>query len=221
MTTSVALLRLPDLPGVPAALSGRCTVHLRVAHVGPAAEGERLVAPMRAAAPGLIDTLCEMPYSAVGTIRNDPVGPLPAWDRGCLLRELPADAIDALLAAAGPQRGELPLIMVEIRQLGGAMFRQPDPPNCAGGRDAAFSLVVIGAFPPPLQDIVPRLGGEVISALAPWATGDTHANFGAPAREPGGAARAWALRDYERLLGVKSAYDPGNLFGTGCPLLSR
>lgn len=221
MTTSVALLRLPDLPAVPEPLRGRCVVHLRVAHVGPAADGERLVAPMRAAAPILIDGVAEMPYAAVGSIHNDPTDPLPAWDGGCLLRELPAEAVDALLAAAGPQLGDLPLIMVEIRQLGGVMSRQPDPPNCAGGRDAAFSLVVVGAFPPPLREIVPHLGAGVLSAVGPWSTGGTHANFGAAAYQDGGAARAWTARDYQRLQAIKRAYDPANLFGTGYAIQPR
>src|SRR5436190_3401949 len=47
MTTSLALMRLPDLPFVPPPLAGKLTVHLRVVYVGDPAEGARLLAPMR------------------------------------------------------------------------------------------------------------------------------------------------------------------------------
>jgi FAD/FMN-containing dehydrogenase len=218
MTTSVALLRLPDLPEVPAPLRGRCAVHLRVAHVGAAADGERLVAPMRAAAPAFIDAVADMPYTAVGSIHNDPADPLPMRDRGCLLRELTAETVEAVLSAAGPQHPDLPLIVVEIRHLGGAMARQPDPPNCAGGRDAAFAALVVGAFPPPLRDIVPHLSATVLSALAPWSTGGTHANFGGVPDGAAEAARAWTAQAYQRLLAIKQSYDPANLFGAGCAI---
>jgi hypothetical protein len=52
---------------------------------------------------------------------------MPGWDRGVLLRKLPAAAIDALLDVAGPQI-QTPLIVVEIRQLGGAL-------SAAGGAE--------------------------------------------------------------------------------------
>src|SRR3954454_11757974 len=50
MTSSIALLRLPDIEQVPPPLRGRLTVHLRIAYVGEPCWGEKLVAPMRAAA---------------------------------------------------------------------------------------------------------------------------------------------------------------------------
>lgn len=48
----------------------------------------------------------------------DPTDSMPVWERGATLRELPAEAVDELLAAAGPGV-EVPLIMVEVRHLGG------------------------------------------------------------------------------------------------------
>ncbi len=49
--TSLAVLRLPDLPSVPPPLAGRTTVAVRYAWVGDAAEGEAAVAPMADVAP--------------------------------------------------------------------------------------------------------------------------------------------------------------------------
>jgi hypothetical protein len=79
MTASVALLRLSPLDIVPEPLRGTLAVHVRIAFLGSAAEGARLVAPMRQVGPALIDTVGEMPYQAVGSIHADPPVPLPVY----------------------------------------------------------------------------------------------------------------------------------------------
>ncbi|CPU61794.1 FAD linked oxidase domain-containing protein [Mycobacteroides abscessus] len=68
VTTSVAVLALPDLPFVPEHLRGRTVLALRFAYPGDPAEGERLAAPLRALAPALADTVGELPVTAVATI---------------------------------------------------------------------------------------------------------------------------------------------------------
>jgi hypothetical protein len=51
---------------VPAPIAGRCTVAVRFAWVGDTAEGERVLAPMRAAAPVLLGAVEPMPYTQIG-----------------------------------------------------------------------------------------------------------------------------------------------------------
>ena len=211
--SSVALLRLPDLPLVPEPLRGRLTVHLRYAYVGDAAEGARLFAPMRDAAPALIDTVEIMPHEAIGSIHNDPTEPMPAWDRGILLRDLPEEAVDVLLDAAGPQ-ADVPLVMVEIRHLGAALMSQPVVPSSAGGRDAQFAVTVIGPLPPPLASVVPAIGNGLLSSLTPWSAG-THANFAGGDSATENEGLAWDPATYQRLQHIKRRYDPADVFRSG------
>ncbi|MEU4196983.1 FAD-binding oxidoreductase [Kribbella sp. NPDC026611] len=75
-TSSIALLRLPAVPDVPEPPRGRLTAHVRIAHLGSAEQGERLVAPLRGVAPALIDSVGEMPYSAVARIHEDTTVPV-------------------------------------------------------------------------------------------------------------------------------------------------
>ncbi|MFF4761317.1 hypothetical protein [Streptomyces sp. NPDC001292] len=84
-TTSVAVQRLPDTSGLPDVLRAAFVLHVRVGHLGPADEGERLVAPLRGAAVPLLDTLEEHPFEQVGEIHRDPVRPAPVWEAsiGC------------------------------------------------------------------------------------------------------------------------------------------
>ena len=102
-TTSMALLRLPDLPEVPAPLRGRLSVHLRFVYIGEDEQGAALIAPMREVAQPLVDMVATTPYSAIASVHQDPVDPLPVWDGSALLREFPAAAVDALW----PPRGRM------------------------------------------------------------------------------------------------------------------
>ncbi len=233
MTSSVALLRLPDAPEVPESLRGRLTVHVRIAFTGPADEGERLVRPLRASGTPLADTVAEMPYAAVADIHQDPTHPLPYDERNIVLRELSDEAVEALLRAAGPgsRCGDL---MVELRHLGGALARPAEPPNAVGVRDGAYTLSTLS--PPGTPD-------AVLPPMEPWGTGRRYLNFlagagtvgpdtaGADPAGPGsadaesaGAGSAADCFDPEtlaRLARVKAEYDPGNVFRLGHTIAPR
>ncbi|MEU7736350.1 FAD-binding oxidoreductase [Streptomyces griseus] len=202
MTSSVALLRLPDVPDVPEFLRGTFAAHVRIAFTGRAEEGERLVRPLRECGTPLADTVGEMPYTAVADIHQDPVHPLPYHERNIVLRELGSDAMEALLraAGAGSSCGDL---MVEVRHLGGALSRPAEVPNAVGARDGAFTLATLS--PPDSPDVV-------LGAMEPWGTGRRYLNFLAGADTAGSAAECFDLETLGRLARVKAAVDPGNLF---------
>jgi hypothetical protein len=122
-TSSIAVQRLPSLPDLPKPLQGASVLHMRFTHLGSAAEGAALFAPMRAIAPTVLD--------AVHLHRHGPPrppDPMPYWDRTTMLRELPSEAIDAFVALTGPD-SHCPLTTVEIRRLGGAVDREPVIPT--------------------------------------------------------------------------------------------
>lgn len=210
-STSVALTRLPDVDPVPAPLRGTLSVHLRYIHVGNPAEGAALLAPMRAVATPLMDLVEESPYAAIASVHMDPEGPMPERDDSALLSAFPAEAVDAVLAAAGPGT-DVPLIIVEIRRLGGAMGREPAVANAVGGRDAAFSVVVVGPYPPPLREAVDAAVASVLSAVEPWSTGRTQINFQGSAISNDAIRRAWPDSIWERLAAVKQTWDPEGRF---------
>jgi len=216
MSTSFVLLRLPDLPVVPEPLRGTLTVHVRIAYLGTAEEGEKLVAPLRAAAPPLIDTVAEMPFSAIATIHNDPTEPCAAVDRSMLLRELPAEAIDALVDLAGPDvAADDALMMVEIRHLGGALSREPAVPNAVGHRSAAFNLFVASIVLPVEGDAerIRAIAQRVLDRFRPWGTGGSYLNFMATEDvTPDRVRAAYDADSFDRLLRTKQVYDPHNTF---------
>ena len=211
VTTSVALLRLPPSDDVPPPLRGVVSLALRFGYAGPADRGEALLAPMRKVAVPLLDSVGPMSYAAVDRIHMDPTEPMPAVVRGGLLRSMPADLIDTLLAVAGPEV-DVPLAVVELRLMGGALGRPAAIPNAVAGRDGAYSLSVIAPAPPPLAAIAPAATAAVIDALEPWSTGTSLVNFAGHARE---ASSLWTPDVLERLRRVKASADPQDLFGGG------
>ena len=212
-STSVALLQLPPDPALPEPLRGRYVVHVRFVHLGPATDGEALLAPMRAVAAPLLDAVTEMPYAAIDAVHMDPPQPLPFADRGAALAELPAEAVDALLAAAGPDAGS-PLTIVELRLLGGAIARAPEVPNAVTGRGTAFSLFAIGVAAGPQAGAVPGALDAVVAAVRPWTSGAL-VNF------PSGADDPWEGPDRDRLEAIVTRHDPDGVFATNLALARR
>jgi len=203
VTTSVALLQLPPMPGVPDVLAGRLTVAVRIAHVGDPEQGAALVAPMRAAAQPLLDGVGVMPYTAVDMIHSDPVDPMPAAEQYSLLRGLDDGAVDALVASAGGGSGST-LVVTELRHLGGALAREGDVPSALCWRDSAFTLLTVGIAAPPTLEAALASSGRVHGALAPWRTGATLPNFG-------GGSSAYDGPTLARLRGLVARLDPAGV----------
>ncbi|MFE1440810.1 bagremycin/ferroverdin biosynthesis FAD-dependent oxygenase BagG/FevA2 [Streptomyces sp. NPDC058739] len=203
LTSSLALLRLPDVEAIPPFLRGTLTVHIRIAYLGSAEDGDKLVAPLRESGPLVFDTLAEMPYTRCGEIHNDPTEPIPYNERSSMLRELDGTAIDALLELAGPGADCIDLV-VELRQLGGAVGRPPEVPNAVDHRDAAFALSTLS-----LPDNRPPL---VVDGMAAWSTGRRYLNFLASPDTAHLAESGYEPATYARLAGIKAQVDPDNLF---------
>ena len=212
LTASFALLRLPALPFVPEPLQGRFTVHVRIAYLMRATEAEDLIAGLRAAAPTLIDSVREMPFTDATSIHADPVDPLPTYECSVQLADFPPEAEDALIAAAGPE-ADTPALMVEIRQLGGALAREPEEPNAVGNRHAQFQLLAVAAGAPGMEKTFRPGLQSLVDALAPWGTGTTQINFLTGYDiTPEAVSKAYEPETYERLVQTKTEYDPQNLF---------
>jgi FAD/FMN-containing dehydrogenase len=212
-STSLAILQLPPLPDVPPPLAGKMTVAVRFASVAQAAEAEPLLAPLRAAATPILDSVATTPYAAVGSIHADPTDPMPGHEASGLLRELTPETIAALLAVAGPE-SRSPQAIVELRQLGGALAREPRHKSAFCHRGAAFSVLAIGVLAPEIAEIVPAHGAAVIAAMEPWATGGKLPNF-APSADPAEIALAYDEDTVAWLGALADQHDPDGVLRVG------
>jgi FAD/FMN-containing dehydrogenase len=212
--TSVALLNVPPDPRLPEPLRGVSVVAVRFTHLGSPGEGAALLAPVRAVATPLMDTVAELPYPAIDAVHMDPTDPMPAWDRGTSLAELTADTVQTVLAHSGAAS---PLAMVEIRLLGGAVARRPEVPNAVAGRDAAFGVFTVGILAGPEPQLVPAASAALVEALRPWAAPGGLVNFLGQA-SPDRVGALWSPADRKRLLATARAVDPEGTFATAVVL---
>lgn len=216
MCSAFTLLRLPPVPEIPEPLRGGFWARVAIAWPGDLAEGERLLAPIRAAAPVTVDTVEEMPYAAVDRIHMEPQDPLPARESCALILDLTPEAIDTFLAQVGPQAPACPLLLVEIRHMGGALSRPARLEDAICARDANYLLETVGVLAaPPAAEAIEQATTALHTAMSPYGTGRTMVNIhGTPGNDTD-RARAWSPEVYNRLRQDKSTYDPANLLRFG------
>ena len=212
-STSAALLQLPEMPGVPPMLAGKLTLAVRFATTADPDTGARLLAPMRAVAAPMLDAVGPMPYAAIGAIHADPPVPMPVHEGTTLLRDLADGTIDAIVSATGPDSGS-PLVVVELRQLGGAFADEPAVRSALCHRDAAFNLYSVGVLAPPIADLVVSTSIALITAVELWSTGTVLPNFGASA-DPAVIRRCYDEDTYAWLAALAAQLDPRGVLATG------
>jgi FAD/FMN-containing dehydrogenase len=214
LTSSIVFLRAPDLPFVPEFMRGRLTASIRISFLGPATDGEELIAPLRAAAPVLADTVATIPHAQIASITNDPSEPAAAAEHFAVLDELSPSAVDAILDATGSDSGS-PVTMVNLTHLGGALGRAPEVANAVGRRDAAFALFALTVVPPGQVGMSAGTdkGLELVRRLTPPGGGRKHPGYLSPADASTESVRlAYDEPTYARLRAAKTAYDPHNMF---------
>ncbi|CAM5447448.1 FAD-binding oxidoreductase [Leifsonia shinshuensis] len=213
-TTSVVLLRVPDVDGPPPPLRGRTVLSVRFAYPGDASEGERLFAPIRAAAPVFLDFVGEIPTTAVATIHNDPEEGAPAWIRGFMLDDFDLADGDALFDVAGPSV-DSPFLALEIRQLGGAARRDTRDGTAVGGRDSGYALSAIAADPATFGTTAPAAAEAITRALEHRISAITNVNWAADLTDPAVFAATWPAEVRARLSEARATYDPERVFAFG------
>ena len=208
VTTSLRLFRLPPLPELPDLLRGRELVVVDGAVLGSDEEAEAVLAPLRALAPE-VDTFGRVPAEALVRVHMDPEGPTPATSGTLTLAELPGEAVARMLDLVGPGRTS-PLLMAELRQLGGALGRPHPDAGVLTHLEGAYVLFAGGiAATPETGAAVHAAAAELVAAMTPWGSDRTYLNF---EEEPTDVSRGYAPEAWEVLQGVRSAVDPDGRF---------
>jgi FAD/FMN-containing dehydrogenase len=204
VTTSFRLLNVPPLPEIPEPFRGRHLVVLDGAYDGPADEGAAVLAPLRALGPE-IDLWGPMPAAGLQQIHMDPPEPMPGVSTHATLDDLSAEDVAELLRVAGPGSGS-PLMMVELRQLGGALSRHDPEAGAKSALDGTFVFFAAGLpMDAEVAAALQQAFADVRGALAYCERGTLYANF---AEEPVPAEEVWGRDELAALRAVKAHYDP-------------
>jgi FAD/FMN-containing dehydrogenase len=210
--TCAALLRMaPPAPWLPAEVHGKPIVALVVCHSGSVEEGEKQVAPIKAFGSPVGDVLQRRSYTSQQSFLDatQPKGRRYYW-KSEYLPGLGPELLAKVIEHA--ERLVSPHSAVVLFPIGGTLGSLPGDHSAAGNRDAVSVLNITAAWERSEDD-----AANIEWAQAAWrdmrrfSTGSAYINF---MTEEEGEERIRAAYggNYERLVDVKTRWDPGNLF---------
>jgi FAD/FMN-containing dehydrogenase len=204
ITTSARIIQVPPVPEIPEIVRGRQIVVIDGAALGDEYSASQALAPLRALEPE-IDTFAMISPAALSHIHMDPEHPVPGIGDHALLDALPADGVDRLVKACGPDSGSA-LTMVELRHLGGALARPGS--GALSTIPGEYMLFAVGS--PMSPELVAPIRASIARAKAAVvASGRQYPNF---ADQPADPAAFYGYEAYLRLREIKAQVDPDDLF---------
>jgi FAD/FMN-containing dehydrogenase len=213
VNTLMALGVIPPDPHVfPEAIHGRPMAVFGALYAGPAAEGERILQPLRDFGVPLMDASGVMPYvDAQNMFQHDyPNGRRYYW-KSLNLTRLDDEVIARIVTHA--RRQPSPFSTTDLWHIGGAVRRFGPEHAAYHGRDVAFLLSPEANWDDPADDAanIGWLRG-FLADMEPYSDGGRYLNFGGFQEEGGAMVRAAFGPQYARLAALKARYDPTNLF---------
>ena len=201
--------KAPPFPFIPEEYHGRTVVFVLPVYAGDLREGAALIEPLREFGDPVADNVEPRSYTAWQQY-FDPAnvsGARNYW-KSLNFAEFSDEAIEAFLEYG--LNLPTPETKIGIAHLGGAAGRVPVDATAYPHRDAEFVVNVTSRWTDPEHD------GECIQwardaydALTEYSTEGTYVNF---ISEETGEERFAYRENYDRLMEVKSEYDPENVF---------
>ena len=210
LSTEALLMYAPPLPFLPQAQQGKLVFAIQLCYTGDLAEGERVVAPLRALGTPIADLVAPMPYPAIfPPTENDPMRGLEHDGRSLFLETLNDEVLDTLAREAVVFMA--PGMAIQLRVLGGAMGRVPANATAFAHRDAQMMIVVAHAAPRSANTASLHASMEQIwQAIRPYRAG-VYVGFLMEEGEQR-VHEAYPAETYKQLAALKKRYDPTNLF---------
>lgn len=176
---------------------------------GDVAAGERALAPLRRLGTPIEDTIRPRPYVDMQALLSPPPLRVASYARSSFLRELSDDAIDVLVGRATETAPSVSFFVVE--HLHGRMSRIGADESAFRLRGPGHSFLAVSLWLDP-ADAEASIGWvrEFFGDLAPFFTSGVYSNY--LADEGDTRVRAAYGPAWDRLVALKRAYDPDNVF---------
>ncbi|HEX6338042.1 MAG TPA: FAD-binding oxidoreductase [Jiangellaceae bacterium] len=218
----IANLRLaPPLPAIPTELHGTPIVALVATYTGHHDAGAAVLSALRALPQPAMDTLTPKPYVTHQKM-FDPTVP-HGWHyywRSHKLGPLTDEVVDIVVDHL--ERITSPRTTVPIFTLGGAVARVPSEATAYSNRDADYDINIAGAWlpddPEPDEHIAWVRGFH--AALEPYSKG-VYVNFTTDDSAERVRSAAYGEAHWDRLVKIKTKYDPDNVFRYNANIPSR
>ena len=202
------MMNLPPLPDVPEPIRGKRFLAITAAAIGSEEEGKQAIAPLREIGEPIMDTFGQIPAPGLTRIAMDPEPPVPGLGHHGLLKELPDEALDAFYEACGPE-ADSPLLLAEIRHMGGALARPAENGGALDKLEAEYVMLGIGMLmDPQMREAITGQLDKMADAMKPWSAEGGYYNY---AERPCDVDAILSAATCERLAHVKRSWDPDNL----------
>jgi hypothetical protein len=216
LTVWAHLQHFPPIPDVPEPLRGRSFVRIATVYVGSADAAQHVLAPLITSAPVEMNLLGPVTPGILATVAAEPTDPMPGIETSQLLQGLDDDAIDALCATVGDPR-TTPLMLVQLRGLGGAFADEPAVPSATRRVAEPFQLFALGVpVVPELAEAIPHGLAAVERVVAHLTSGHRMPNFVPSGGSDAGGYDAGRL---DRLRRIKAERDPQGVIRSNKPVL--
>lgn len=212
LTAFMILMRAPPAPFVPEEAQGKRAVAMTVCYSGDPADVDDVFAPIRSLDGPVVDLLQEQPYTRLQSSLDatEPKGMHYYWKT-----EFATELTDDLLSTLDGLSTECPIpgAQLVVAHLGGALNECDEDDGAVGNRDVRFVYGAAGMWEPdePRAEQFRQWVRDAWTRIRPFSTGGTYINF-QTAEEGDDRIRATYGDNYDRLVEVKTAYDPENVF---------
>ena len=212
LTTGAMLIHAPKEPFVPEGAQGTPVVGIGGVYTGSLMEGEKTLAPLRQFGPPAADLFEPMPFTAAVSFADFlfPRGFFNYW-KSAFLTELSDGAIDTVVEFY--KRAPSPMTVIVLEHNGdGAMSRVDESKTAFGYRNWPYNFLVTSIWADPADtDINIQWTRELWDAMQPFLADAVYVNYIGDEDEDR-VRGAYPSATYERLVALKTKYDPTNLF---------
>jgi FAD/FMN-containing dehydrogenase len=202
------VLPAPPLPFLPAEVHGQPILVASLCCTGPPDEAEQTVAAFRALATPVLDLVERKPYAEVFPPPEE-LPPFATSHHPLFLDGFDRDTAELVLDRLAASTAAIPLF--QLRVLGGAIDQVPADATAYAHRGERILAMAAAFFERPAEAPAHAAWAVDLAAALPGARGGAYVNFL-------GEADVQRVRDaypgstWERLVEIKTAYDPTNLF---------
>jgi FAD/FMN-containing dehydrogenase len=206
------VMKAPPVPFIPEEQHGKPVLFGIMVYSGDAAAGAGVLAPFRALADPILDTLTPMRYPGIYEMMGqEEEAPMPA---AMIVRSMFTDAFDdesaeAITEYVGESTADM--AVAQLRVLGGAVATVPGDATAYAHRERRIMVNVAAMLSEPAETSLHEQRVDRLVARLRRDTGGVYVNF---LGEEGEARvrEAYPWPTWERLREVKLRYDPNNLF---------
>lgn len=205
------VMTAPPMPMIPTELHGQPIVFGLMVHAGDIEAGEAEVARFRDLADPLVDQLSVMPYTGMFAEEGGPPNVEAMSIRSVFSDDFTIEDAEALIDAVPTSNAAM--TGVQIRVLGGEVARVPADATAFAHRHREMILNVITAYDDAAERPDHEAWVDELTDTLRRGDAGAYANFSGDGSE-GAVREIYPGATWDRLVEVKSKYDPDNVFSS-------